>query len=249
MNLLAIAEKAAFEAQIIAINYSSDAQVLSSVFKDIKTQADLQMNDCIIQHLQSTNIPILSEEIENNDKIPDQCWIVDPLDGTYNFSRRYPCAGISIALWENNMPVLGVVKNIFANTTYSGSFNKGSWYEGKAIAVSEIPQVKDAILTTGFPSGTSYETKDLMAFVKNVQAFKKVRAIGSASLMLCYVASGIFDVYYEKDIYLWDVAAGLFLVKEAGGEVYYKVRPGTMKYEVLASNRLLFEEAGKLLLG
>ena len=248
LDLLKIAERAASEAQKIAFGYRSDAQVLSSIYKDIKTQADLEMNECIIQVLKSTNIPIISEEMENTfDIIPARCWIIDPLDGTYNFSRRFPCSGISISLWENNEPVLGVIKDIFTNSTFSCRSNNGSFQDGVVIKVSEVSEVKDSILATGFPSGASYLTNDLAAFVKNVQSFKKVRAIGAASLMLSYVSAGIFDAYYENDIYLWDIAAGLALVKEAGGKIYYRQKSG-MKYEVLASNRSIFDEAKSLLI-
>ena len=248
LDLLKIAERAASEAQKIAFGYRSDAQVLSSIYKDIKTQADLEMNECIIQVLKSTNIPIISEEMENTfDIIPARCWIIDPLDGTYNFSRRFPCSGISISLWENNEPVLGVIKDIFTNSTFSCRSNNGSFQDGVVIKVSEVPGVKDSILATGFPSGASYLTKDLATFVKNVQSFKKVRAIGTASLMLSYVSAGIFDAYYENDIYLWDVAAGLALVKEAGGKIYYRKKSG-MKYEVLAANRGIFDEVKSLLI-
>lgn len=248
LDLLKIAERAAIEAQKIASGYRSDAQVLSSIYKDIKTQADLEMNECIIRVLKSTNIPIISEEMENTfDIIPARCWIIDPLDGTYNFSRRFPCSGISISLWENNEPVLGVIKDIFTNSTFACRSNNGSFQDGLAIKVSEVSEVKDSILATGFPSGASYLTNDLAAFVKNVQSFKKVRAIGAASLMLSYVSAGIFDAYYENDIYLWDIAAGLALVKEAGGKIYYRQKSG-MKYEVLASNRSIFDEAKSLLI-
>lgn len=248
MDLLEIAERAATEAQHITSGYRNDPKVLSSVYKDIKTQADLEMNECIIRILTSTNIPIISEEMENISDIKSvRCWIIDPLDGTYNFSRRFPCSGISISLWENNEPILGVIKDIFTNSTFSCSLNNGSYQDGLAIKVSEISDVKDSILATGFPSGASYRTNDIAAFVKNVQLFKKVRAIGAASLMLSYVSAGIFDVYYENDIYLWDVAAGLALVKEAGGKIYYRQKSG-MKYEVLAANSNIFDEAKSLLI-
>jgi myo-inositol-1(or 4)-monophosphatase len=248
VDLLKIAERAASEAQEIAFHYRNDAQILSSVYKDIKTQADLEMNDRIIRVLKSTNIPIISEEIESTfDFIPSRCWIIDPLDGTYNFSRLFPCSGISISLWENNEPVLGIVKDIFTNSTFSCNLNNGSFRDGVAIKVSNVSNVNDSILATGFPSGASYFTNDLAAFVNNVQSFKKVRAIGAASIMLSYVSAGIFDAYYENDIYLWDVAAGLSLVKESGGSIYYKQKSG-MKYEVLATNKLIFEEAKSLLI-
>ena len=113
--------------------------------------------------------------------------------------------------------------------------------------VSKTNNLMDAVLTTGFPSGGNYSTEYLLKFVSSVQEFKKVRSIGSASLMLCHVAIGICDAYYENDIYLWDIAAGVLLVKEAGGKIYMKRKGNTWKYEVLASNKLIFEEACKLL--
>jgi myo-inositol-1(or 4)-monophosphatase len=146
------------------------------------------------------------------------------------------------------MPQLGVVRDIFAKATYSSSINEISKLEKIPIMVSKTMFVKDALLATGFPSGANYEDNELMPFLKNVQAFKKIRALGAASLMLSYVASGVFDIYYEKDIYLWDVAAGLSLVKEAGGEIFFRQNPGTMKYEVLASNKNIFEECKSILI-
>ena len=114
-------------------------------------------------------------------------------------------------------------------------------------ALSEVSEIKEAILATGFPSGANYQTKDINVFVRNVQLFKKVRAVGSAALMLSYVSAGIFDVYYENDIYLWDVAAGLALVEGAGGRIYYRQNSG-MKYEVLASNKNIFDQVKSLLI-
>jgi myo-inositol-1(or 4)-monophosphatase len=248
--LLAVAEKAADEARLIATDFMRDAQVISSNFKDIKTKADLAMNECIIQQLETTGIPVLSEEVETaGTDLPDECWIIDPLDGTFNFSRGYPCSGISIALWKNNRSVLGVVKNIFNGDNFSTLGAQGCFLNGQPVTASVTAFVKDAVLATGFPSGANYQTEHLLSFIKNVQSFKKVRAIGSASIMLSYVAQGIFDVYYENDIYLWDVAAGIALVEAAGGKVYYKAKPDSFKYEVLASNAPLFDESLRLLTG
>ena len=250
IELLALAEKAADEAKLIAAAFMLDAQVLSSNYKDIKTQADLAMNACIIQHLQITGIPVISEEVETvSTALPEECWIIDPLDGTLNFTRGFPCAGISIALWKNDQPVLGVVRNIFTGENISALRKQGCFLNDQPVKISDTAFVKDAVLTTGFPSGANYQTEQLLSFVKNVQSFKKVRAIGSASIMLSYVARGIFDVYYENDIYLWDIAAGLALVEAAGGKVYYRAKPGTFKYEVMASNPHLFDEAASLLTG
>ena len=247
MNLAKIAENASEKAYVIAKKFIGDAVVLSNKDKDIKTLADEEINQCIINELASTDIPIMSEE-NNSQKINifNQCWIIDPLDGTLNFSRQFPCSSISIALWDNAMPILGLVKNIFDDSLYTSFINKGTKKNNHYVKVSQISEINNAVLATGFPSGANYESENLLSFVKNVQKFKKIRAIGSASLMLAYVAEGVFDVYYEKDIYLWDVASGLSLVKEAGGMIFFKRTKG-FKYEVLASNKLIFNEAKELL--
>ena len=248
MNLEKIAENTSKKAYIIAERFISDAVILSNKNKDIKTLADEEINKCIINELKSTEIPIISEEINNqNINIYKQCWIIDPLDGTLNFSRQFPCSSISIALWDNAMPTLGLVRNIFDDSLYTSYINKGTKKNNHHVNVSQVADIRNAILATGFPSGANYEYENLLPFVKKVQKFKKIRAIGSASLMLSYVAEGVFDVYYEKDIFLWDVAAGLSLVKEAGGVIFYKKTIG-FKYEVLASNKLIFNKAKELLI-
>ena len=248
MDLLKIAEKTSIKASEIAKNFLKDAVVLSNQNKDIKTLADEEINDCIIIELKKTKISIISEEIDNgNIDFSKRCWIIDPLDGTLNFSRQFPCSSISIALWDNFMPTLGLVKNIFDGSSYTSFLNQGTKKNNHYVNVSQVSDINNAVLATGFPSGANYESENLLSFVKNVQKFKKIRAIGSASLMLAYVAEGVFDVYYEKDIFLWDVAAGLSLVKEAGGIVYFKKMTG-LKYEVLASNKVIFEDAKKLLI-
>lgn len=244
-----IAESAAERALSVASGFLNNPCVLSNDFKDIKTMADLAMNEVILSELRQTNIAILSEETEfYSERLPEICWVIDPLDGTYNFTRKFPFSGISIALLENNIPIIGVVVDIFGKHTFSSAKGIGADKNGSNITVSKTERLENATLTTGFPSGTSYETDHLLNFVHSIQKFKKVRALGAASLMLSLVAEGIFDVYYEKDIYLWDVAAGLNLVKEAGGEYFLRKTIGSFQYEVLASNANVFEEAMDLLI-
>jgi myo-inositol-1(or 4)-monophosphatase len=248
MNLEKIALNASVKAYSVARKFFSDAVILSYESKDIKTLADEEINQCILNELEVTSLPIISEEINNQEIIlKNQNWIIDPLDGTLNFSRQFPFSSISIALWENEMPKLGLVKNIFDDTLYTSFLNKGTKKNNQYVKVSQVSEIRNAVLATGFPSGSNYESGNLFSFVLNVQKFKKIRAVGSASLMLAYVAEGVFDVYYEKDIYLWDVAAGLSLVKEAGGLIFFRKTEG-WKYEVLASNRVIFDEAKDLLI-
>ncbi len=239
-----IVEEAADIAFQIASKYMFDTGVISKDGKDIKTEADFAINSAIIKLLQSTGIPILSEEsINTSYHLLSPCWVVDPIDGTYNLSRGFPFSSFSICLWENNEPVIGLVRNLFDGKTYLAKNTFGMYCEGKQMKVSRVGCITDATIATGFPSGLNYSVENLSKILSFVQKFKKVRAIGSASLMLSHVASGIFDVYYEKDIYLWDVLAGLALVKEAGGRYYLKRTPNSFKCEVLASNDLLHEEA------
>jgi myo-inositol-1(or 4)-monophosphatase len=244
--LLEVALNAANKAKIIAYKYRLDSKIISSEFKDIKTLVDIEMNETIISYLKSTGIPILSEESEKIEQ-SDIFWIVDPLDGTLNFTRGYGCFSISISLWKGQNPELGVVYDIFNNRVYKSINHLGAKLDKLNILVSKTSRIQDAILATGFPSGADYQTNILLSIVKKIQVFKKIRAIGSASIMLSYVASGVFDVYYEKDIYLWDVAAGLSLVKEAGGKYFMRATDKAHKFEVLASNKILFEECKSIL--
>jgi myo-inositol-1(or 4)-monophosphatase len=248
-SLLDIAITATTDGAKLAKQYLNDAGVLSNSGKDIKTIADIEMNNIILNHLVPTGIPILSEESTNMEtSIPSICWIVDPLDGTYNFTRKFPSAAVSIALWSENMPQIGIVNNVFNSDIFIASANNSTTLNGNNISVSSIDDISKSLLSTGFPSGSSYETEDLLKIVRNVQAFKKVRTIGSASMMLSYVSSGVFDVYYENGIYLWDVAAGLCLVKKAGGEYILKPTADPFKFEVLASNKAIFAKAKKKLM-
>ena len=231
--------------------YSSDFEVEYKVDESPLTLADKNCNEVIEKFLLKTNISILSEE---GTTIPfsereswEYSWLVDPLDGTYNFTRKFPTVGISVALFDKNIPLLGYVQDLFNNNTYYTRFSGGSYKNNNKISVSEVSTINKAILATGFPSGTSYKSNQLSKVVNSIQKFKKIRALGCASLMMCYVAEGIFDVYYEKDIYLWDVAAGLALIKEAGGQIYFR-KTGNFKYEVLASNKKIFKLAKEILI-
>lgn len=246
--MLHIAEHAAQAAVNVVSDFFQDSGIVSNNDKDIKTLADEKMNEVIYSHLIPTGIPIISEESNNlGYLIPEKCWIIDPLDGTFNFTRGYPFFSVSIALWKDGSPSVAVIEDISNSISYSASKGYGSKMNKKPMQVSQTTSLSQAILTTGFPSGGDYGTENLLGFVSSVQKFKKVRAIGSASLMLCHVAQGICDVYYENDIYLWDVAAGILLVEEAGGKIYLRRKGNSWKFEVLASNQLIFKEASELL--
>jgi myo-inositol-1(or 4)-monophosphatase len=246
---LSLALEAVQIASKLAVNFYDDAGIVSLLNKDIKTNADSKLNDIIINVLRKSGLPILSEENEtNNFYDKDLYWVIDPLDGTYNFSRRFPVANISIALVYSGIPILGVIKDVYSKNMWYAIEGGGCFYNKQLVKVSNISNISEAVLSTGFPSGSSFNELELNKLLNNIKRFKKIRMLGAASSMLGYVAKGSFDVYYENDIYIWDVAAGLCLIREAGGEIFMRKNFDDHKYEILASNKGIFSKAKELLL-
>lgn len=220
--------------------FNKDIVVLSSYGKDIKIILDQTVNVYICNNLSKTGIPIVSEESDNDSfDINRHQWIIDPIDGTMNFSKGFEMAAVSIALWNKGVPILGVIHHLFSNQVFFSSLNQGAWLNEKMISISNVKNNNEAVLATGFPSGRNFSKDSLNQFVKNVQVHKKIRMLGSASLMLAFVSCGYFDIYQEDDIYIWDVAAGLALISEAGG--VYAIEPGSseFKFNVRATNKNL----------
>jgi myo-inositol-1(or 4)-monophosphatase len=221
-------------ARLLADSFAADAGVRSREGKDIKTQADLVAEELILRALAPSGHPVIAEESATGAAVPaGPHWLVDPLDGTMNFSRGFPMHAVSIGLWEGNTPVLGVIADIARGSIYRGLVGHGAWRDDRPIRVSRVAERAQAVLATGFPTGRDYGDAALASFIPRVQSFKKIRMIGSAALSLAFVAEGVFEAYLEEGIMLWDVAAGLALVQAAGGAVV--VQPGTRPHAVVAS--------------
>ncbi len=198
--------------------------------KDIKLYADKNSEKIIIDYLKARHdIPILTEESgELGDIGEGLYWVVDPIDGTYNFFKGLDLCCVSIALWKGSDPVLGVIYEFKNDRLYYGIVGEGAWCNGKSISTSEIAELGKASLATGFPVYRDYSDHALTTFMDSVQCFKKIRMFGTAATSIVYVASGKIDVYIEEDIMLWDVAAGVALVLAAGGAV--KLEQGSKKW-------------------
>lgn len=217
MKELEIAKLACYKAGDFLLNLK-EKKINSSNGKDIKLQADLDSEKVICEILMSAfSYPILSEEnykISNEEK-NGVYWVVDPLDGSLNFNQGIPLCCISIALYEGNNPILGVIYDFYRNEMFSGIVGLGTWLNDNEIIISSIKKdKKEAVLATGFSSYMNYNKSELDKFVSYVQDFKKVRLFGSAALSLAYLACGRVDAYYEKNIAFWDVAAGIALAKQ-----------------------------------
>lgn len=206
-----------------ALKNKDDIHIDAENGKDIKLSSDKKSEEIIINNLKQTGYSILSEEkglIENNS---EYMWIIDPLDGTANYLKglnEFTC--VSIALWKNDTPILGVIYRPFSNELYYGGQDFGSFHNDKPIKTSNIENISKAFLATGFPVNFDYSDNNLMEYIRNIKRFKKVRMLGAAAIMGTLVATGQIDCYIEDNIMLWDIAAAASIVKFAGGIVDIK---------------------------
>ena len=210
-------------------------EIVEETGRDIKLVIDQKTEELIRFHLKKTNIDILGEEYggQISSKI---YWVVDPIDGTANYFRGLDSCCISIALFEGDECVIGIIYNFNNDQMYTAVKDEGAFLNDVKISVSDITEKSKASITTGFPASESVESS--MNFLNGLVGWKKVRMFGSAALSCAYVASGKCDYYSEKGVYLWDFAAGICLVKEAGGYAEYSLIDED-RYEVVFSNGLL----------
>jgi len=173
---------------------------------DFVTNSDLRVEKIIIEELKKAkpNYSIISEEngIENN-KDKNNTWIIDPIDGTVNFLHGIPHFAISIALRSDNEIVSGLIFDPIKNEMFFAEKDNGAFFNNHRIRVSKKNELSDCLFATG---GKMNQEPDL-----------SYRKSGCAALDMAYVASGRYDGYFQYNLNLWDIAAGIVLVKEAGG--------------------------------
>jgi myo-inositol-1(or 4)-monophosphatase len=162
----------------------------------------------------------LAEEGGSFNQSGGRRWLIDPLDGTTNFTHSYPFFSVSIGLEVDGEVVVGVVYNPVSGELFTAEKGKGAFLNDQRIAVSAIDSLGEALLATGFPSDTANIANDNMtAFKTLTNLCHGVRRDGSAALDLCYVASGRLDGFWELKLAPWDIGAGSLIVTEAGGKV------------------------------
>jgi myo-inositol-1(or 4)-monophosphatase len=147
-------------------------------------------------------------------------WAVDPLDGTTNFTRGFPTVGVSVALLEDGLPVLGVVLAPYLELEFTAARGRGAFRNGERLPRHRSVEPSGAVVATGFP----FRNKALLARYLPVmeaalERFEDLRRAGAAALDLAWTASSTFDGFFELGLNTWDVAAGAVLVQEAGGRV------------------------------
>jgi len=190
---------------------------------DYVTASDKKVEKILIEELQKArpNYSILSEEIGEINNDDSFKWIIDPIDGTSNFLHGIPHFGISIGLEHNKEIICGIVYDPIKDEMFTAEKGNGAYINNQRMRVSARSKLKDCIIFSGGPRFKS-ENKDL-AFEEYKKFSSRVniaiRKLGSASLDMAYVAAGRCDGFWQRDLSYWDIAAGIILVKEAGGFV------------------------------
>ena len=220
---------------------------------DFVTSADRRTEKILIEELQKAHpdYGIVTEETgvinKSNNK---NRWIIDPIDGTMNFLNGIPQFAISIGYEEEGEIKCGVIFNPIMNEMFCAEKGNGAYLNNTRIRVSNKKKLKDSLVVTGGPKGSS-EIKDkifseYIAVSKNVS---NVRKFGSAALDMAYVACGRFDGYWQRELNYWDIAAGLIILKEAGGFVeFFEVdKNHLLKKNILATNSNIHDELRDLI--
>ncbi|MCX6140272.1 MAG: inositol monophosphatase family protein [Candidatus Kapabacteria bacterium] len=189
---------------------------------NLVTEYDLRCEEKIISILREAtpHASILAEESGLSDTHDELTWIIDPLDGTVNFAHGIPIFSVSIAATINGTPVCGVIYHPLLQETFTAIDGEGAFLNGRRLSVSKTATLDDSILVTGFPYNVNENPQHCIdQFSKVVGKGLPIRRLGSAALDLAYIAAGRFDGYWEVSLHVWDMAAGVLLVREAGGIV------------------------------
>jgi myo-inositol-1(or 4)-monophosphatase len=214
---------------------------------DMVSYVDKTAEQKLVQNLEKL-IPdagFITEEKTINRTGKTYTWIIDPLDGTTNFIHGIPAYGISVALYEDGLPVIGVVYELNRGEMFYSYKGGLAFMNKKEIKVSVNPDLGSSLLATGFPYYQfDKQEKYLKLLAEMMQKSHGVRRIGAAAIDLVYTACGRFDAFFEYNLQQWDFAAGCFIVQQAGGEVYDFSGGNDYfeKREILATNGKLTAE-------
>ena len=215
---------------------------------DFVTSADKRTEKIIIDELQKAHPDycIISEEagILNKSNKSNK-WIIDPIDGTMNFLNGVPQFAISIGYEENDDIKCGVIFNPIMNEMFTAEKGGGAYLNNSRIRVSNKKKINESLIVTGGPKQASkIKDKIFSEYINVSKNVSNVRKFGSAALDIAYVACGRFDGYWQRELNYWDIAAGIIILKEAGGYVdfFEEDEKLPLKKNILASNSFIHEE-------
>ena len=234
LNLMIKASEKAAKILIRDFGEVENLQVSRKGPKDFVTNADKKVEKILITELSKKKFTIISEEIgtiKNTNK--NNFWIIDPIDGTTNFLHGIPHFCISIAHINNDEIISGVILDPIKNEIFYAEKNCGAFFNNQRIRVSKKSNLDECL------------------FGSNLNGVKKVdlnlRISGSAALDLAYVASGKLDGFYQKDLNIWDIAAGIIIIKEAGGMINPINLNKVTNHTIIGSSEIIFKNLTNLL--
>lgn len=223
MNYIDFATRTAVEAgAILKENLGKVSEIEFKGKNNLLTEIDKLSEETIIRRIRDTfpSHDILAEESGRHSQSSDHVWIVDPLDGTTNYAHAYPFFAVSIALEIAGVIKAGVVYDPVKDEMFAAEQGGGAFLNGKSIRVSDSTELSESHLATGFVHESSEMVEEnLKHFANFIRKSRAVRRDGSAALDLCYVACGRFDGFWELGLNPWDTAAGVLIIREAGGLV------------------------------
>ncbi|MEM9984827.1 MAG: inositol monophosphatase family protein [Bacteroidota bacterium] len=196
------------------------------------------------------NAGFITEELENSEGSNEYRWIIDPIDGTSNFTHGLPHFCTALALQKNEETILGYVYQPISGEMFQAELGAGASLNGKAIQKSERQEMSMALASTGFPYAVKEWVQEYLEMVYRIMKHTHgLRRLGSAALDLSYVASGRLDIYFETGLKPWDAAAGALIVQEAGGKVsdFRGKNNFIFGRQIVATNGYVHEEVIKLI--
>ncbi|MFK4765034.1 inositol monophosphatase family protein [Desulfobaculum sp. SPO524] len=219
---------------------------------DLVTETDVAVENLLKERLGEIlpEAGMLAEESAESLEPQALTWIVDPVDGTTNFAHGIPLCAISVALWRDGRPELGIVSLPVMDELFYAVRGQGATLNGAPINVTTEADPERALVATGFPYTVKEDLPRIIAPLERVLATcQGVRRMGAAAVDLAYVACGRMDAFYERGLKPWDTAAGMLLVEEAGGRVsaFDAGTPYTFGGGILASNGPLHEAMSSLI--
>jgi len=237
--------KASEKASKILIRDFGEVEKLQVSIKgpaDFVSTTDTKVEKIIIDELSKArkDFSILSEEsgyIKKKDQ--NNVWIIDPIDGTTNFLHGVPHFAISIALKSNDEIISGVIYDPIKDEIFYGEKNSGAFFNNKRIRVSKKKKLDECLFACS--------AKDIKTIEQSIKNKTTIRNLGSAALDIAYVAAGRYDAYFQKNVSLWDIAAGIIILKEAGGYINNLDLNKYKNVSVVASNSSINEKLRKSL--
>ncbi len=221
-DIISLAKRAG---EILKDGYFSKKEIFYKGKVDLVTKYDLKIDAFLKYELSSLypDFTIVAEESGESQKGKKGAIYIDPIDGTTNFVHSIPFCCISIGVWIEDSPYIGVVYNPVLDELFYAKRKEGAFLNGEKIEVSKVDNSYHALLATGFPYTKVEGGEDFKWVMRSMGNLlpktRDIRRLGSAALDLCYVAKGSFDAFYECNLKPWDVAGGICILKEAKGKI------------------------------